>query len=149
MAYILGLFLIIAIMFSYVTDNNIVGDTWSRIKDKTTATIFPKSDREILIDNLDSDYSLMDRFFSPDIIGDILESDDITSETKKVILGASDAFNNSKSSVKTLGEIAKNEKSITKALIQKIFNLEDNTSLVPNPDPTNIPPNCQLQCSEE
>ena len=65
MPYIIGLFLILAVIFSSVGGgSNLIGNFFDQAKDKVSETLFPKTAREILIDNINSDYQSMDKFFS-------------------------------------------------------------------------------------
>ena len=52
MFYILGLFLILALIFSSVGGDNIVSSFLGQIKDNVSATIFPKTEREIIIEKI-------------------------------------------------------------------------------------------------
>lgn len=143
MFYILGLILVLGIIFSVTTGTNFVGDLWSQLTGKFYEFSFPKSQKEIVIDNLNSQHSLLDRFFS-DTALDLLQSEDVSVEDKKAIQSAIKSFGNSKDLVSQIENLTKNDKSLAKALIEKVFNL--NTE--PGPEPTHIPPNCNLVCGE-
>jgi len=145
MAYLLGLFLILAVIFSSVGDgNNLVGNLLGQAKDKVSETLFPKSAREIIMDNIDSDYNNMGKFFS-ETAPALLNSKTVSDKDKAVIQKAIESFNGSKSLVKNLSEIEKEDKGIVESLIDKVLNLTE----TPRPDPTNIPPQCKLVCSSQ
>jgi hypothetical protein len=159
MLYIVGLFLIISVLFFTATDSpildnlspaNLLSNTWGIVKNKSDNLFFPKSQREILIDNLDSNYSLLDRFFSDEskdsAINNILNSEDISIEDKKTLLKAADTFSSSKDIVSNLEEATKGEGNILKSVIKKVLNL--GTQDTQDPDPTHMPPNCNLVCGE-
>ena len=144
MAYLLGLFLILTVVFSSVGDgNNLVGNILGQAKDKVSETLFPKSAREILIDNIDSDYKDMGKFFS-ETAPALLNSKTVSTEDKATIQKAIESFNGSKSLIENLSEIEKEDKGLVESLIDKALNL----TKTPQPDPTNIPPQCKLVCSE-
>ena len=144
MAYLLGLFLILTVIFSSVGDgNNLAGNLLSQAKDKVNETLFPKSAREILIDNIDSDYQDMSKFFS-ETAPTLLNSKNLSDSDKATIQKAIESFNGSKSLIKNLSEIEKEDKGIVEFLIDKALNL----TKTPQPDPTNIPPQCHLECSQ-
>ncbi len=144
MAYLLGLFLILTVVFSSVGDgNNLVGNILGQAKDKVSETLFPKSAREILIDNIDSDYKDMGKFFS-ETAPALLNSKTVSAEDKATIQKAIESFNGSKSLIENLSEIEKEDKGLVESLIDKALNL----TKTPQPDPTNIPPQCKLVCSE-
>ena len=159
MFYIIGLFLIIGLALGGFTGslpwnlnqsiagiiNSILGD----FKNKALGFAFSKSENEILIDNLNSNYNLLDRFFSESSDA-ILDSKDISGEEKESFKQALKTFNKTKEQVKTLsGEVAKNRSGIVESLIKKTFGLDDTVeNNVNNPDPTYIPPNCNLVCGE-
>lgn len=144
MAYLIGVFLILAVIFSSMGGgNNLVGNILGQAKDKVSETLFPKSAREILIDNINSDYQDMDNFFS-DTAPALLNSKTVSEKDKATIKKAVEAFNGSKSLVSNLSKLEKNDKGIVKSLIDKVLNLNP----TPQPDPTSIPPQCKLVCSE-
>lgn len=145
MGYILGLLLILAIIFSAVTGNNLFGNLWYYVKDKADTFLFPKTEKEILIENLNAKYDILDRFFSqsaPKILG----SQNISKEDKKTVQEAAKVFNETKEIIKNLGNLQKEDRSLTKAIIQKAFDLMPKKEEA-LPDPTHIPPQCRLECS--
>lgn len=143
MVYIFGLILMLGIIFSATTGNNFVGDIWDQTTKKLSEFAFPKSQKEIVIENLNSQYKSLDGFFSDTALG-LLQNKNISAEDKKSIQSAIQSFGSSKDLVSQIENLTKNDKSLTKALIEKVFDL-DNES---NPEPTHIPPNCNLVCGE-
>lgn len=143
MAYILGLILILGIIFSATTGLDFADNWWNKAVSKLKSFAFPKSQREIVIDNLNSHYNLLDKFFS-DTALDLLQDENISIEDKKNIRDAVKSFKSSKDLVSQIENLTKNDKGLTKALIEKVLNLD--TEL--GPEPTHIPPNCNLVCSE-
>ncbi len=143
MVYILGLILILGLIFSATTGTSFAGDLWNKIMNQVSEFAFPKSQKEIVIDNLNSQYDLLDRFFS-DTALDLLQNENISAEDKKTIQSAIQSFGSSKNLVSKIENLTKNDKGITKALIEKVFDLVPE----PAPDPTSIPPNCNLVCGE-
>lgn len=142
MAYIIGLFLILAIVFSSMGGgNNVIGNFLGQAKDKVSQTLFPKTANEILIDNINSDYQSMGKFFS-ETAPALLNSKTVSSADKATIQKAVEAFNGSKSLITNLSTLEKNDKGIVQSLINKVLNLNS----TPQPDPTNIPPQCKLVC---
>ncbi len=123
--------------------NNVLGNFVGQAKDKVSATIFPKTANEILIDNINSDYQNMGKFFS-DTAPSLLNSKTVSSSDKATIQKAVEAFNGSKSLITNLSTLTKNDKGIVKSLIDKVLNL--NATPQSQPDPTNIPPQCKLVC---
>lgn len=147
MLYILGLILIMGLIFSATTGTNLVGNLWNQLTGKFYEFSFPKSQKEIVIDNLKTQYSELDRFFS-DTALDLLQNENISAEDKKVIQSAIQSFGNSKDLVSQIENITKNKKGITKALIEKVFDLDTEPPPASEPEPTHIPPNCNLVCGE-
>src|SRR3989344_5188719 len=142
MPYIIGLFLILAVIFSsFGGGSNIVGDFLGQAKEKVNQTLFPKTAREILIDNINSDYQNMDKFFS-ETAPALLNSKIVSATDKTTIQKAIEAFNGSKSLISNLSALEKDDKGIVESLINKVVNLIN----TPQPDPTNIPPQCSLVC---
>jgi hypothetical protein len=144
MAYIIGLFLIFALIFSsFGGGNNLVGNLLGQAKNKISDTLFPKTAKEIIIDNINSDYQDMDKFFS-NTAPDLLNSKTVSAEDKETIKKAVEAFNGSKSLITNLSNLEKDDKGIVKSLVDKVLNL----NATPKPDPTNIPPQCKLVCEK-
>lgn len=144
MAYLIGLFLVLAIIFSsFGNENNLVGNLLGQAKNKVTQTIFPKTAKEILIDNINSDYQGMDKFFS-ETAPSLLNSKTISEKDKTTVQKAVEAFKSSKNLIKNLSQIEKEDKGIVESLIDKAVNLIN----TPQPDPTNIPPQCKLVCGQ-
>ena len=144
----LGIFLIISVLFYGVFSADFVKEKFNvflaGINDKLTANLFPKTQKEILIDNLSDNYNLLDRFFS-ESVPRILGAEDVSEEDKKTIKNAVEAFVKSKDLIGNISQLEKQDKSITKTVIDKI--LGSNDSAPPNePDPTHIPPQCRLEC---
>ncbi|MBI4158130.1 MAG: hypothetical protein HY505_00700 [Candidatus Yanofskybacteria bacterium] len=147
MAYILGLILVLGLIFSATTGVNFSGDLWNKMTNRVSEFSFPKSQKEIVIDNLKSQSNLLDRFFS-DTALNLLQDENISPENKKAIQTAIQSFGSSKDLVSQIEDLTKNDKSITKAFIEKVFNLDTKPELGLGPDPTSIPPNCNLVCGE-
>ncbi len=145
MPYLLGLFLILAVIFSSMGGgNNLIGNIFGQAKDKVSETLFPKSAREIIIDNINSDYQNMDKFFS-ETAPTLLSSKTVSAKDKATIQKAIEAFNGSKSLVSNLSALTKNDKGIVKSLIDKVLNLTETSQ----PEPTSIPPQCHLECTSK
>lgn len=158
MLYILGLFLILGLILGGFSGylpfdlnktniTGVIGGIIDDFKNKAYEFVFPPSENEILVDNLNSNYNLLDKFFSKSS-DKILNLKDIPVEEKEALKQAVDAFNKTKSQIKILGaEVVKKEPGILESLIKKTLGLEniDNTN---NPDPTHIPPSCRLECGE-
>lgn len=121
--------------------SNFIGNFIGQTKDKISQTIFPKTAKEILIDNINADYQTMDKFFS-ETAPALLSSKTVSSADKATIKKAVEAFNGSKSLISNLSNMEKEDKGVVKALIDKVLNLNETTP----PDPTNIPPQCRLEC---
>ncbi len=142
MVYIIGLFLVLALVFSSMGGgSNVVGNFLGQAKDKVSQTLFPKTAREILIDNINSDYQNMDKFFSQAAPA-LLSSKTVSATDKATIQKAVEAFNGSKSLISNLSQLEKSDKGLVRSLIDKVLNLNE----TPQPDPTNIPPQCKLVC---
>lgn len=139
MAYLIGLFLVLAIVFSVTSGGNLIGD----LKHKVTDAIFPKSQTEITVENLKNDYRTLGDFFT-NSAPEILNSKGVSSEQKSAIQKAADAFGSSKQLVNNLEKLTKDDKNILEAAIEKILGLDENPTL----EPTAIPPQCKLVCGE-
>jgi len=156
MFYILGLFLILALIFSSVGGDNIVSSFLGQIKDNVSATIFPKTEREIIIDNINSDYQYLDKFFA-ESAPTILSSKNISEVDKTAVKKAMGTFNNSKKLISSLSKLEKDDKGPIKtvgSLIEKVLNIYNesskssvDSSISSDTSPTNIPPQCRLECS--
>ena len=123
---------------------NLAGNLLGQAKDKVNQTLFPKTAKEIIIDNINSDYESMDKFFS-ETAPALLSSKTVSATDKATIQKAVEAFNGSKSLINNLSTLEKDDKGIMESIIDKVLNL----SATPQPDPTNIPPQCKLVCPSQ
>lgn len=138
MPYLIGLFLILALVFSSASGGNLVDG----LKNKVTNTIFPKSQTEITIENLQNDYKTLGDFFSGTAPA-ILNSKGVSSDTKTAIEKAATAFKNSKQLVGELEKLTEDDKGLLEAAVEKILGLDEKS-----PEPTSIPPQCKLVCGQ-
>ncbi|TSC80346.1 MAG: hypothetical protein G01um101429_196, partial [Parcubacteria group bacterium Gr01-1014_29] len=76
MFYILSLILTLGFIFSAVSGTNLMGSLWDQITQKISGFAFLKTQNETVIDNLNSQYNLLDKFFS-DTALDLLQNEDI------------------------------------------------------------------------
>lgn len=133
-----------AVVFSSMGGGtNLVSNFIGQAKDKVSETLFPKSAKEIIIDNINSDYQDMNKFFS-ETAPALLNSGTVSEQDKATIKKAVEAFNGSKSLISNLSALETKDKGIVESLINKVVNLIN----TPQPDPTNIPPQCKLVCGE-
>ena len=139
MAYLIGLFLVLAIVFSVASGSDLVGG----FKNKLTETIFPRSQTEITVENLKNDYQTLGDFFT-NAAPEILNSKSVSSEQKSAIQKAAAAFNNSKQLINNLEKLAKDDKNLLEAAVEKILGLDKEPTL----EPTSIPPQCKLVCGK-
>ncbi|HEY4474975.1 MAG TPA: hypothetical protein VJC06_03570 [Candidatus Paceibacterota bacterium] len=140
-----------------MSGGNIVTSFLGQIKDNVSAIIFPKTEREIIIDNLNSDYQYLDKFFA-ESAPTILSTKNVTENDKTAVKKAMETFNNSKNLISNLSKLEKEEKGPIKtvgSIIEKILNIYNDSSKnsVDSPNssdtaPTNIPPQCRLECSK-
>ncbi|MEX2090733.1 MAG: hypothetical protein WD989_01200 [Candidatus Paceibacterota bacterium] len=139
MAYLIGLFLILAFVFSATSGGNLFGE----LKNKFTETIFPKSQTEITVENLQNDYKTLEDFFTSSAPA-LLNAKGTSAETKAALEKAAAAFNNSKQLVGDLEKLAKDDKNLLEATIEKALGLDKKAG----PEPTSIPPQCKLVCGK-
>ena len=107
---------------------------------KIYSSVFPKSEKEILINNLESDYNYMDKFFS-DTAPKILQSKNISEQDKKAIDEAMVKFNESKKSIQAIKTAEQSNKGIVETIVSKLLKTK-----TPLAEPTSIPPQCRLEC---
>jgi predicted PurR-regulated permease PerM len=159
MFYILSLILTLGFIFSAISGTNFMGSLWDQITQRVGGFTFPKTQKEITIDNLESQYSELDKFFSSSVPL-LLNSDSISSQDKESLKRAEQIFKESQNTIKQIKDIDKNGKSITKTIVEKVFNFNPekegksavkafvekifNLDAKPSPELTSIPPNCNL-----
>ena len=151
MGYILGLFILLGLVFysfgqfgfggnTLANISNTIQDVASAAKEAVYGTIFPKTEKEILIDNIESDYNLIDKFFS-DTAPKLLKSKDVSEKDKELLKQAVDKFNQTKGTIQNIKALEQNDKGIIKSIVDKLLKDE-----ILQADPTSIPPQCQLVC---
>ena len=180
MPYFIGLLIVLGLVFSSFSGMNFGGfnlkdaaaNTFGAIKAKISSIVFPRTQKEILIENMASDYNILNRFFSQSA-ENILNSKDISEKDKTAIKEATQIFNKTKEKIDTLGKLEKEDKSIIKSVIEKVLNWETNRPVATNTSipapvnqmqpnltptlsppasngvmPTVIPPYCRVECSQ-
>lgn len=162
MAYILGLFLIVVLVlvgfggtlpfdFGQNSITGSIGDILNNFKKRTYDFVFPLSENEILVDNLNSNYNLLDKFFDKSA-KDILNSKDIPADKKEEFKKALEVFNKTKDQIKVLGNQAVKKEPLIESLIKKTLGLEPSNQEVNTNtgiEPTYIPASCRLECAED
>ncbi len=149
MAYLIGLFLVLAVIFSATSGTDLLGDIFNpfeklgAIKDKISQTISPKTKNEIVIENLNDSYQTLEGFFSG-TAQNISNSKDVSTKDKEALKKAAEAFTKSKELVANLGQLQKEDKSLLKSALEKVLGLDKEPVL----EPTSIPPQCKLVCGK-
>lgn len=177
MPYIIGLFLILGLVFSgfggfgldgiYKSAGNAAANVLGAFKNKVFSLAFPKNQKEILIENILSDYNILEDSFSG-AAENILKSDKVNETDKTAVRQALEAFKKSEDKLQNLNQLEKEDRSLLKSAIKKILTLDGNSvgnSSATSPvgqqttsgqsfnqiesgtGPTNIPPQCRLECS--
>ncbi|OGN09684.1 MAG: hypothetical protein A3J46_04280 [Candidatus Yanofskybacteria bacterium RIFCSPHIGHO2_02_FULL_41_11] len=116
------------------------------VRDTSSDFFFPKTEKEILVENLDTKHGILEKFFS-ESAPKILESGNLSKKEKESLINAMSASIETSSTIKSLETITAGDKSITKTIIEKALNLLPQTA--PPPDPIHIPPQCRLECSNQ
>lgn len=148
MPYLIGLFLVLAIIFSAASGSSLLGnissplEIFGDVKDKITQTVFPKSQGEITIDNLKDSYQILDNFFS-DTAQNISDIKGISPQDKTALEKAAATFQSSKDLVANLEQLQKEDKGLIQSAIGKILGLDKKSASL---EPTSIPPQCKLVC---
>lgn len=126
-----------------------------QIKGKASELVFPKSDREILIEDIQKEYSSLGKFFNSNIPTKLLNSSALSTEQKEILRKAIENFEASKENITEVAEIIKEEKSLPKAFFEKILSPLSQSSKKSDPkneaglEPTYIPPQCRVTCPAE
>ncbi|HEY4520552.1 MAG TPA: hypothetical protein VJJ72_01995 [Candidatus Paceibacterota bacterium] len=150
MGYILGILIILGIIFytgsdfSFTNPGNLLG----QIKDKSEEYIFPKSDKEILIENLQEDYKNLEQFFQSEAPQKLLQSNTLTPSQKETLQKALDGFKATKQSLEEVKKKVIEEKSIPKIIFEKILSFDQKKTPQEEQglEPTYIPPQCRVTC---
>ena len=132
MVYVLGLIVMLSFIFSAVSGTNFMGNLWDQATQKMSGFAFPKSQKEIIIDNLESQYSELNRFFSS-VAPSLLNSNSLSPQDKESLQKAVQNLEESQNTIERLKNIEKEGKSVTKALVKKVLDL----NMEPNSDPEN------------
>lgn len=152
MGYTIGLLLILGIIFYSFTQfganidilnnaKNSIGHVLGTLKSSVYNTVFPKSEKEILVDKLNSDYNILSKFFD-DTAPKILASKDVSASDKAALKQAAAKFSDIKSAIQTLQSKESGDKGIIQSIVDKVLNINNASTA----EPTSIPPQCQLVC---
>ena len=157
MGYLIGLFLILGVIFysfnpfgphADILSNakNSIGNVLGSLESKIYGTVFPKSEKEILIDKLGSNYNILNKFFS-ETAPEMLKSENVSPNDKKVLQDAIIMFNDSKTSLQNIKNLESNSKGVIQSIVDKF--IKPNETQAPNTiEPTSIPTQCNLVCGE-
>ena len=128
-------------IFSSISGTNFVGSLWDQLRSKISGFAFPKTQNEIVIENLETQYSNLNKLISS-VAPPLLESDTVSSQDKKSIQQAVQIIEESQNTIEQLKNSKKDMGSIAQALIKKTFDLVPLLKHEPSPNPAGIPPNC-------
>src|SRR3990167_5766261 len=108
MKYLIGLFLLLGAVFYLSDGNNITGilngNVLEVLKNRADDLLFPKTEKEVLIDNLSTKYDSLNKFFSGSVPR-LLGSKDISREDKDIIEEAAQSFSESKELLDNLASL--------------------------------------------
>lgn len=143
MSYILGLILMLGFIFSSISGTNFVGSLWDQLISKISGFAFPKTQNEIVIENLETQYSNLNKLISS-VAPPLLGSDAVSSQDKDSIKQAVQIIEESQNTIKQLKNPKKDVGSIAQSLIKKAFDSVPLPKQEPSPDsnPAGVPPNC-------
>ncbi len=155
MGYILGLLLILGVIFYSFTQfganidilnsaKSSIGNILGTLKSTVYNSVFPKSEKEILVDKLNSDYNILSKFFD-DTAPKILGSKDISASGKVALKQAAAKLGDIKSTIQTLQSKEVSNKGIIQSIVDRVLNIGSNPQ---SAEPTSIPPQCQLVCGK-
>ena len=128
-------------IFSSISGTNFVGSLWDQLRSKISGFAFPKTQNEIVIENLETQYSNLNKLISS-VAPPLLESDTVSSQDKKSIQQAVQIIEESQNTIKQLKNSKNDIGSIAQSLIKKTFDLVPLPKHEPSPSPAGIPPNC-------
>ncbi|PIR42020.1 MAG: hypothetical protein COV30_00690 [Candidatus Yanofskybacteria bacterium CG10_big_fil_rev_8_21_14_0_10_37_15] len=147
MTYLIGLFLTLFIVYSVVFNGGLFGDFKNKISEK----IFPKTETEVLVEDLKKNYTFIEDFLSSST-PEILNSKVLTSETKAAMEKAVDILKDSKQTITKLEEVAKNDKGFLETAVGKVLGLSKETIFGSGQNQpaqqTSLPPQCKVVCDE-
>lgn len=155
MAYIIGLFIILGLVFSSglgshtdflsaINPVRLLGLT--ELKNKTIEIINSKSEKEKLIINIKNNEEIIEKFLTSETTKKLLQSSSLSSQDKEIITKAATAVQQAKQSISKLQEAIKSDKNITREITSKILDFTKKSDSS-EPGPTYIPPQCKMVCS--
>ncbi len=125
MGYILLLLVLLAGIFAFSTSGLSPAGLFDQAKN-TVASILPKSEKEVLIDNLNKQQTILERFFTTSAPA-LKQGALLTTAQKQELQQAAEAFTASERLVTQLEEVVKKDESTSTTLIK---------SFLPAPAPT-------------
>lgn len=130
-------------IFSSISGTNFVGSLWDQLISKISGFAFPKTQNEIVIENLEAQYSNLNKLISS-VSPSLLSSDTVSSQDKESVQQAVQIIKESQNTIVQLKNSKKDGESITQALINKVFDLVPvpKPESSPSPNPAGIAPNC-------
>lgn len=145
MSYIIGLIIILGLIFTVGSKTNLLQtDIIDGIKAKISSTIFPKSEREIVIDNLNHGIDTLNSSLTTSL-NSILKSKDISAKDKAVIQNAIKTLKDVKQKAEAARQLVAQDKGVIKTISEKFSDLISSDA---GPEPTSIPPQCKMVCEK-
>lgn len=149
MAYILGILVVLGIVFYVGSD--LVSDKINLISNLNPAkffsqALFPKSEEETILENLQTNIAEVEKFISSATVKDLFRSNTLSPDEKNSLTKALDAFYQGKENIEKLGKIAETEKSLSEEIVSKFLKLGIPSSS--DLTPTYLPPACQVVCKK-
>ncbi len=149
MGYLIALFAAITFLFSAIGGHNPVNNLFASVKQKIFDTIAPKSEREIIVENMQQQYNTLEHFFAVDA-PQILNSKTVPETRKTQIRTAQKAFTQAQTLLTNLKKKEKSNPGVLETILQKTL------GIVPSPSPssspsesptaTYVPPQCKMVC---
>src|SRR5258706_14687698 len=112
MSYLIPIFLILAVLFGTGAGNHLPGI--KQVQGSILDSLFPKNEKEILIDNVNKQYETISRFFSAPTMATLLTSKTLTDQQKADLKTAIDTIAATKQDLQSLTVKEKTDQNLVK-----------------------------------
>lgn len=156
MAYILLLLIAIGAILSFTIQSNPLAGLVEKTKASLIEHVVPKTQTEVIINNLEPSHKVLERFFS-NTAPKVIKSEPISNQERQELQSAIQAFSQSQQAIEQIRQAEQSETSIPEAVIKKILSIEASPTPTPNlfpspssspaPQITPVPPYCHVECS--
>lgn len=157
MGYILLLLIAIGAILSFAVQGNPLSGTFEKTRASIVDYVTPRTQTEIIIDNLAPSHQALERFFTQ-TAPEVIKSRTLSAQEQRELESAIEAFSESRQAIEDIRQAERSENGVTETIVKKLLNMETTPRPLTSPSPsaspaisttpaaTPVPPHCRVEC---